>query len=450
MPDTTITALPNATTPLDGTERVPMDKGGTTVDASTADIAATLPNATPSAAGKMSATDKAKVDDLDTAAYEPASAFATAAQGALADTSIQPGDSRLTDAREWTASEVSQSEAEAGSATTSRKWSALRVRQNVLAWWSGLLVSGQIPASLLPSYVDDVIEVANFAALPGTGETGKIYITLNDNKQHRWSGSAYITWESSPGTTDALAEGSTNLYFTTARALAAVTWGTLTGIPAWITSAAAFGQSLVGAASAAAARGLLELGNSATRAVGTGANTVAAGDDSRFHASVTLAASLSDLLSLSTQQLGAVDAGADRLWFWDDSESKATLLSLGTNLSISGTTLNTTGLLPTAFDHNTITYAATVNLDMAALTGLFRTISLTGNLELTSSNRATGRNLTLRLVADASSRTLTFPAAWVFVGTKPSSIAANKTGILSLSFFGTGDADCIAAYGVQA
>lgn len=54
------------------------------------------------------------------------------------------------------------------------------------------LVDGKVPSSQLPSYVDDVIEVANYASLPATGETGKIYITLDNNKVYRWSGSTYI------------------------------------------------------------------------------------------------------------------------------------------------------------------------------------------------------------------------------------------------------------------
>lgn len=54
------------------------------------------------------------------------------------------------------------------------------------------LVAGKVPAAQLPSYVDDVEEAANFAALPVTGEVGKIYITLDDNKSYRWSGSAYV------------------------------------------------------------------------------------------------------------------------------------------------------------------------------------------------------------------------------------------------------------------
>jgi hypothetical protein len=40
--------------------------------------------------------------------------------------------------------------------------------------YASLDSSGLVPSSQLPSYVDDVIEAANFAALPGTGETSKI------------------------------------------------------------------------------------------------------------------------------------------------------------------------------------------------------------------------------------------------------------------------------------
>jgi len=54
------------------------------------------------------------------------------------------------------------------------------------------LVAGKVPSSQLPSYVDDVVEVANYAALPGTGETGKIYVTIDTGNIYRWSGSAYI------------------------------------------------------------------------------------------------------------------------------------------------------------------------------------------------------------------------------------------------------------------
>lgn len=54
------------------------------------------------------------------------------------------------------------------------------------------LVAGKVPASQLPSFVDDVLEVINYTALPVTGETGKIYITTDNNKSFRWTGSVYV------------------------------------------------------------------------------------------------------------------------------------------------------------------------------------------------------------------------------------------------------------------
>lgn len=64
--------------------------------------------------------------------------------------------------------------------------------------------AGKVPAAQLPSYVDDVIEgyysggkfytskdsSGNYSGVI-TGETGKIYVNLNDNKTYRWSGTAY-------------------------------------------------------------------------------------------------------------------------------------------------------------------------------------------------------------------------------------------------------------------
>jgi hypothetical protein len=39
---------------------------------------------------------------------------------------------------------------------------------------------------------EEFIEVANFAALPVTGESGVIYVTLDTNKLYRWTGSTYV------------------------------------------------------------------------------------------------------------------------------------------------------------------------------------------------------------------------------------------------------------------
>lgn len=52
--------------------------------------------------------------------------------------------------------------------------------------------SGQVPASQLPSFVDDVLEYASKTAFPARGETGKIYVAMDTNLTWRWSGSAYV------------------------------------------------------------------------------------------------------------------------------------------------------------------------------------------------------------------------------------------------------------------
>lgn len=224
---------------------------------------------------------------------------------ALYSGKVGTSDARLTDAREWTASTVTQAEAEAGTATTRRAWTAQRVFQAIAAWWaasamktkldgiaagatanatdaqlrdrsthtgsqaistvSGLQtaldgkinttergVSGgvatldqfaRIPASQLPSYVDDVLEYLTTAAFPATGETGKIYIAINQGtaanptRQYRWTGSVYAEINPSPGTTDALAEGSTNLYFSEHRVRNTVLTGLSLAVSAAVTAA---------------------------------------------------------------------------------------------------------------------------------------------------------------------------------------------------------------------
>lgn len=58
--------------------------------------------------------------------------------------------------------------------------------------YASLDSAGKVPSTQLPSYVDDVLEYANLASFPVTGESGKIYIALDTNKTYRWGGSAYV------------------------------------------------------------------------------------------------------------------------------------------------------------------------------------------------------------------------------------------------------------------
>ena len=57
----------------------------------------------------------------------------------------------------------------------------------------------KIDAAYLPSYVSDILEYANLAAFPVTGQSGKIYVALDTNKVYRWSGSIYIEVSANSG-----------------------------------------------------------------------------------------------------------------------------------------------------------------------------------------------------------------------------------------------------------
>lgn len=60
----------------------------------------------------------------------------------------------------------------------------------------------------------------------------------------------------------------------------------------------------------------------------------------------------SPITTTGTLAIGAVDAGADKIFFWDDSASKATYLDIGSGLTITGTTLSATGAITPEFGDN--------------------------------------------------------------------------------------------------
>lgn len=100
------------------------------------------------------------------------------------------------------------------------------------------------------------------------------------------------------------------------------------------------------------------------------------------------------------------------------------------------------------FTHTTLTYAATTDIDFTLAD--YRSLTLAGNVTFTTSNRAAPRARTIRIIGDGSSRTLTFPAGWIFLGAAaPTALAANKIAILSVTCFGANDSDVVAAYSAQ-
>ena len=58
--------------------------------------------------------------------------------------------------------------------------------------FANLSNNGKVPASQLPSYVDDVEEYGSLLSFPTQGEEGKIYVAKDTNLTYRWGGSTYV------------------------------------------------------------------------------------------------------------------------------------------------------------------------------------------------------------------------------------------------------------------
>jgi hypothetical protein len=116
----------------------PVGPAGTTTWAGITDKPSTF---TPSTHAHVAA-DISDFTSAVIAAAPPTTNASLLTSGTLADARLSAnvvltGDSRLTDSREWSADTITQAEAEAGTATTRRAFTALRVFQAIAAWWAG-------------------------------------------------------------------------------------------------------------------------------------------------------------------------------------------------------------------------------------------------------------------------------------------------------------------------
>lgn len=167
----------------------------------------------------------------------------------------------------------------------------------------------------------------------------------------------------------------------------------------------------------------------------------------------------SDIITIAATASGTVDVvsnvatqtilGRNTAGSGDSEELSAstarTVLGLGTAAQSA-----TTDFAPATRTVGTgLSTSGTVDLDMAALHGTIQTITATGTITFTTSNRAAGREVTLVIAAGGSSRTLAWPS-WLAVGeAMPTSLASGKTLVASVTFTDTTDAAAIAATSAQ-
>ena len=138
----------------------------------------------------------------------------SAGQGDMQSTTYDPNNieadvfNRANHTGTQTASTISDFDTEVSNNTDVAANTTFRNSKGTANGVAELDANGTVPSAQLPSFVDDVLEYNDFASLPATGETGKIYITLDDNKTYRWGGSVYVTI----GTSLALGETSDTAY----------------------------------------------------------------------------------------------------------------------------------------------------------------------------------------------------------------------------------------------
>lgn len=155
----------------------------------------------------------------------------------------------------------------------------------------------------------------------------------------------------------------------------------------------------------------------------------------------------SPITTSGTFAVTAVDAGSDKLLFWDDSANDWAYLTLGTGLSITGTTINASGGGGAA-DMTTVSAltisAGVVNIDCSL--GDYFTLALNANVtSITFSNTpgsGKGASKMIRITQDSTARTVAWPASFKWEGGSPGSVSTGSgvIDLLAISTFDNGTA----------
>ena len=156
-------------------------------------------------------------------------------------------------------------------------------------------------------------------------------------------------------------------------------------------------------------------------------------------------------LRLDPNEVSAIDNGNPSTLILNQAGGNVTIGAATSTVTIAGIAnaniINATNI---NFTSAALGTTGTQNLDFA--TDAYKTMAnITGTTTFTATNYGIGRTVTVRVIngSTTTARSIVFPASWVFVGPEPTTIAASKTGILTVTSFGTTEADCVAAWAVQ-
>ena len=400
MPDVTITGLPNATLPLDGSERVPMDQAGGTKDATTQDIAnlapdtdlsytaatqtlasstgadVVLPVATTTDAGLESAADKIKLDNITVdsatvvrklvrnnsgvAIAKSQPVYQTGSSGTTITVALADASSEATAAQTLGLAQDAIADNATGFVIAVGELAGLNtstLAEGQIVWLSE--TAGGLTTTRPTQPAHGV--VLGYCVKQGSGTSGILYVKVSNGQELDELHDVLIT---SPTAGQVLRRASDGLWKNAVLAAADIS----------------------GLDYAPAAQGVTN-GNAHDHAGGDGAQIAYS--------------SLSGTPGVAT---------------------------------------TTTAGLQSATSYAAITYASTVTLDMAALNDQIRVVNVTGPLTLAMSNPAVGQRLTLRLVIDGTDRTLTVPG-WRRYGYNNTTLKAGKAYRFAFEVFGTTNAN---------
>jgi hypothetical protein len=396
MPDVTITGLPNATLPLDGSERVPMDQAGGTKDATTQDIANLAPDT-----------------DLSYTAATQTLASSTGADVVL------PVATTTDAGLESAADKIKLDNITVDSATVVRKL----VRNN-----SGVAIAKSQPVYQTGSSGTTItVALADASSEATAAQTlGLAQDAIADNA----TGFVIAVGELAGLNTSTLVEGQIVWLSETAGGLT-TTRPTQPAHGVVLGYCVKQGSGTSGILYVKVSNGqeLDELHDVLITSP-TAGQVLRRASDGLWKNDVLAAADISDLDYAPAAQ-GVTNGNAH-----DHNGGDGGQIAYSSLSGTPGVVSTTTAGLHAATSYAAITYASTVTLDMAALNDQVRVVNVTGPLTLAMSNPAVGQRLTLRLVIDGTDRTLTVPG-WRRYGYNNTTLKAGKAYRFAFEVFGT-------------